>query len=656
MEIPPSYLWVKDHFDKVILDPSTKLNVPAIEKLQAELIAATDRRIPVDLLVQIAQLLPVLQEDPTPLTVLAIKAADYLDFSQIQSIQPPIDFLAGIKAPSPPINLLVLSLLKKAGNSASHAAIVAGNQDLIISLVELWLSTPVTEVAQAAFHVLSSLLEIDYPGQPKDESRVNGTESRGGGGQGLMWRRMFEDKDVYGLLFDICNLTETSRTGHIPRRQKTVAQGRLMELVLKAGSLDWLAITKSHFQDVESRVGSDSLLNFVACHMVEADDVLLHMTLIQFLSDLLRINAPGLLQRGNMSTVPCPPFSSPSLEFLLATGLHDRVMNYYIEPSALDPAVSTYLSGPVMSYVSQYALLYPNHLLERPQPILDKLLTRIGEAFDIPSVKWAHGPIPSGDLNLLASLPRVMLLEAGTRSLNPLLSIPPKPLHKDTLDTLGRIFHGLPKPPEKLSSGQQAVLEQNPTSPRSEAAAARMLYLHYLNKHPSLWANVVAAADIVAMQDTALAAIGLIKQIATANWEVIPADAAPAPAARTRFPLPTEDQVSSLNPSTEGNFPATGAWALLVPPALTTVMPYLFKPPQTYANFVAGGAGDTESAIWRIATAKYDALVSLHNTIERIGGDMNGMEELLTTLKRRVADGPWGPVSLVGSRVDALEL
>ena len=655
MEIPPSYPRVKDHFDQVILDPSTKLDVPAIEKLQVELIAVTDLKIPAALLFQIAQILPVLQEDPTPVTTLATKAADYLEFSHIQSIRPSIDFLAGIKASSPPINLLVLSLLKKAGNSGTDAAIVAGNQDLIISLVDLWLSTSVTEVAQAAFDVLWSLLEVDYPRPPKDDALTNGVDSKGRGGQGLMWRRIFEDKDVYGLLFDICNLEETTRTGHVRRRQKTVAQGRLMDLVLKAGSLDWLSVSKSRFQDVESNVGSDSLLNFVTCHMVEEDDVLLHMTLIQFLSDLLRINAPGILQRGNVSTVPCAQFSSPTLDFLISTGVHGKVMDYYMEPSALDPAIATYLSGPVMSYVSQYALLYPNHLLQRPQSFLDKLLERILESFDIPSVKWAHGPVPSGDLNILASVPRVMLLEAGTRSMNPLLSIPPKPLHKDTLDTLSRIFHGLPRLPEKPSSGQLEDLEQNPTSPRAEAAAARMLYLQYLNEHPSLWTNAVAAAEIMAMQDTALAAIRLIKDVATANWEVVRAASTPKSTAR-RFPMPTEDQVEGLNPSTEGSFPSSGAWALLVPPALTTVMPYLFKAPQTYANFVAGGAADTESAVWRVATAKYDALVALQTAVERIGGNVDGMEELLTTLKRRVADGPWGPMSLVGSRVDALEL
>lgn len=658
METPATYHRVKDHLDEVLRDPSTSIDVHALEKLQTELVAATDPKIPAALLVQAVELLPVLQEDPTPLTTLAKKAAEYLDFQQIQSVQPSVDFLAGIKAPSPPINLLALSLLGKASYSASHAAIIAGDQDLVVSLVELWLSTAVTEVSEAAFDVLWSLLEVDYPQRGNGNTLVNGlgTKEQGDGGQGLMWRRIFDDKHVYGLFFSICSLDETIQSGDISQRQRTVAQGRLMDLVLKAASLDWQAIARSHFRDVESSSGSDSLLSFVACHMVEDDDVLLSMTLIQFLSNLLQINAPGILQNGNLSTIPCPPSSSPSLEFLHSAGLHTKVLNYYMDPRTLDRAVSTYLSGPVMSYVSRYASLYPNHLLQNPQHVLDKLLSRITDSFEIPSPQWAHGPVPSGDLHIVASLPRVMLLEAGTRSLNPLLSVPPNPPHKDTLDALSRVFHGLPEELEKPSPEQQTELERNLTSPRAEAVAARVLYLQYLNEHPGLWVNVVAAAETLAIKDNALAAIGLIKAVASANWDVISADSPSTTLTSSRFPVPTEAQVSRLGPSTQGMLPQSGAWALLVPPALTTVLPYLFKAPQTYANFVAGGAADTESAVWRVATAKYDALVTLERSVEGIGGQMDGMEELMSTLKRRVAEGPWGPMTQVGSRVDALEL
>jgi hypothetical protein len=352
----------------------------------------------------------------------------------------------------------------------------------------------------------------------------------------------------------------------------------------------------------------------------------------------------------------CPAFSSPALEFLIASKLHAKTVNYYLDHSLLDPATVKFVSGPVMAYISQYALLYPNHLLRAPQSFLDKMLSRIIQSFTIPSAQWAHGPIPSGDLNILASLPRVMLLEAGARSLNPLLSIPSKPLNKDTLNTLARVFHG-PLTPKESQSDNQTTPDQNLTSPQAEAAAARVLYLLYLNEHPDIWNNVVVVADILAMPDIALAAISSIKAVLTANWEVVTSDDSSALVSSSRFRVPTEAQVSRLGPAARGTLPASGLWALLVPPALTVVLPYLFKPPQTYANSVAGGAGDTESAVWRIATAKFDVLVALQAAAKGADGGIEGFSDLVRTIDRRVVDGPWGPPNQeVGSRVDALEL
>ncbi|EFW23131.1 hypothetical protein D8B26_006651 [Coccidioides posadasii str. Silveira] len=653
MGTPMTYDQLRDHLDQIYSDPSTRLDVRLIEKLQAELFASTDPKVSAALLVQISNLLPTIQEDPTPLTNLATKAATYLNYSQIRSIEPPLDILAGIKAPSHPVNLLALSLLRKASESVSDAAVVAGDSALVTSLVEIWLTSTTTAVAEAAFDVLWCLLRIDHPNQPW---RNGNMESSNSGGLGLMWRRLFGDRNVYSLLFSICCLDNDGQPGQPSKREKSVAQGRLMDFVTRVGSLDWQAVTASHFPDVELGFKCKNLLDFAACQMVDTEDVLLHMTLIHFLEDLLKIGAPGFQQRCSTAQVSHPMFSSPSLDFLVSSGLHHRIMKYFVEPSTLDPAEAAYLSGPIMAYVSQYAQLYPNHLLQNQQSFLDKILTRTLQSFDMPSVQWAHGAVPSGELNILASLPRVMLLEAGKRSLNPLFSIPSKPLHKDTLGALGRIFHGPLGRKVDSDAEQQEDLSHNPTSSRAEAAAARTLYFQYLNQHTAIWNNVVAAAETVAMTDTALAAIAFIKAVATANWDVIKQGSTSEGITTARFAIPTEDEVERLGPASQGNLPLHGAWALLVPPALTVVLPYLFKDPQTHANFVAGGRGDTESAVWRIATAKYDALVALESSIERIGGSTNGVEDVIRTMKRRVAQGPWGNTSQIGSRVDALEL
>src|SRR5699024_3091782 len=138
-----------------------RLDITLLDKLKIELTENVDRVVPATLLTQIPQLLPVLQEDPTPLTVLGTRATAYISFADLRSVDPPVNFIAGFKAPSPPINLLALSLLEKAGQVPSDAAIVAGDSDLVASLVELWLSTSSIEVSQAALDTIWALLEID---------------------------------------------------------------------------------------------------------------------------------------------------------------------------------------------------------------------------------------------------------------------------------------------------------------------------------------------------------------------------------------------------------------------------------------------------------------------------------------------------------------
>ncbi|KAL1982272.1 hypothetical protein VTN96DRAFT_1581 [Rasamsonia emersonii] len=650
MAVPSSYSAVKKNLDNILADPSVSLDVPAIEKLKLEITENTDRTVPVSLITQISQILPVLREDPTPLTTLGIKSTAFLTFSEIQSIDPPVNLVAGIKAPSPPINLLALSLLGKASRSPGDAAIVAGNSDLVASLVEVWLSTSSTEVAQAAFDVLWSLLEVDHTGSPKTENGSNGTQEPAKG-QGLMWRRLFTDKDIYGLLYSTCSLLDAGRPGQLSKREKTVAQGRLMDFVVKAGALRWDTITSSQVPEIESKYRSSNLLHFVACRMVDTGDVLMHMTQLNFFRELIRIDAPGL-EIPNRS-YSASPFSSRALDFLMEQNIHQMIMGYYLDASTLDSVDAMFLSNPIMAYVSQYAQLYPNHLLQSPREVLERILTRIHRALSIPSAQWAHGTVPTGDLTVLSSLPRVLLVDASRRALSPLQAVPSNPANKDCLNTLARIFHG---PQKSENDPSLNVVTGAPTDSHKEAVAARILYFTYLNEHANFWQHIVTTADIVAMQDVALAAIGVIKAVITANWRTLSPEEPQTISADATFKLPSEDELNRLSSATSGVLPTSGSWAVLAPPALTTVLPYLFKPPQSYANFVAGGAGDTESAVWRIATAKYDALVALYNALKGSTVQVEGFADIVRTLEQRVRDGPKGPATEVGSRVDAVQL
>jgi hypothetical protein len=633
MAVPSTYDEVAAHLRQVQNDPSTRLDQTILDKLKLELTESTDRKVPAALLTQISQLLPVLQEDPTPVTTLGIKSAAYFSFADLRAIDPPINFIAGFRSPSPPINELALTLLRKAGDHPSDAAIVAGDPELVTSLVELWLSTSSTAVAQAAFDALWALLEVD-----QTSTLENGAED-GSGGQGLMWRRVFNDRDVYGRLFSYCSLADNAYSG-LSNREKTVAQGRLMSFLVKAGGLRWDYVSSSHVPDVEAKYKSKSLLHFAACEMVDKGDVLMHMTQLNFFRDLLELEAPNLTSRTVVQSAST--FSSPALDFLISHKIHDTLLEYYVDESKLDPVDLSFLCGPVMAYVAQYAELYPNHLLQNPQALLDRILSRIDASLLISSSQWAHGPVPSGQLNVLSSLPRVLLLEASRKGVNPIFSLPTKPPNQEVINALGKIFHGPPKHTisdslDLNTSGQTA------TDWNKEAAAARVLYFLYQNHRPSLWEDVVAAADILAMKDISLAAISFMLAIVTANWQTLSFDSTSSVHGAFRYQLPSEEDLGRLSPATQGVLPPSGAWVAISPPALTTLLPFLFKPPRSYSEFVAGGAADPQNAVWKVATARYEVLVALYRSIQGIEERGTDLEDIVRTLKTRVDDGPLGP-------------
>ncbi|KAJ5573611.1 uncharacterized protein N7459_008038 [Penicillium hispanicum] len=650
MAIPSSFEEVKLHLTEVLDDPSTALDVSIIDRLKLQLVENTDPVVPATLLSSISALLPVLQEDPTPLTTLAIKATAYFSFTDLRSVQPPINLVAGFKAPSPPINLLALSLLAKAGQTSSDAAIVAGDSDLVASLVELWLSTSSTAVAQAALDTLQALLEVDLA-SPLEKGEYDHAGEDGRAGQGLMWRRVFTDKDVYGLLFGLCSLRD-SAPGDLSKRERTVAQGRLMGFLTKTGRLRWDIISTSQVPNVEARYQSRSLLHFATSQMIQLDDVLMHMTLLNFFRELLEIDAPGLVARSYVQSAST--FSSPALDFLISEKLHSQVLEYYLDDSKLDPVDLVYLSGPVMAYVSRYAESYPNHFLQNPASLLDRILSRLTQALAIPPTQWAHGEVPTGHLAILCSLPRVFLVDAGRKGANPMLNIPTNPPNGEALDVLGKILHG-PIHTELSGSMDLNTSGQIPTDWHREAAAARMLYFLYLNQHPTFWTDVVAAADILAMKDVALAAINFMRAIILANWQPLP-PASHVSAASSRFQLPSEEGLGRLSPAPSGLLPLSGPWAALTPPALTTLLPYLFKPPRSYSEFVGGGAGDSHNIVWKVATAKHDVLVVLHNRLRESGGQMEGFDDILRTLQQRVNEGPLGPVQAGGGQIETVGL
>jgi hypothetical protein len=115
----------------------------------------------------------------------------------------------------------------------------------------------------------------------------------GGYGRGPVWKRLFDDKDIYSLFYIFCSLHSLPSGDEVPlsKRVTSVAQGRLMDWLPKVGALDWDAITRSHHPEIESKVGlkeGEGLLHFATMKMVDfLDDILMHISMINFFSDLI---------------------------------------------------------------------------------------------------------------------------------------------------------------------------------------------------------------------------------------------------------------------------------------------------------------------------------------------------------------------------------
>lgn len=406
-----------------------------------------------------------------------------------------------------------------------------------------------------------------------------------------------------------------------------------MEWLPPVGAMDWNAISRSHHEDIEKQHGArGGLLEFAALRMVDfKDDVLMHRCLVDFYSDLLHTTkAP--------TTGVSARIDSPALRYLITEGLHARTAAIYVQPfgTPVDPLEAMFLYGPAANYIATYASSYPGHFMagQMPRQVSEHLM----KALDLSPAKWAHADSPKHDLHLLASLPRKSLLPGGDGSgswnTSPVSLLPSRSTNPDVLNTLATIFHG----PEK-----QAI-SFPPSSPMSidndeekqvEGATARTLYFTYLVNNPRFWNDIATHADTVALKDLALSAVNCISTVITANWSTKPV---------------------LILPSTIAT-PETGYMAILSPPALEHALPYLLKPPQTFANLV-GGRGDAESAAYKIASAKFDAVRALHSRllvmVEQRPGE--GYEEIVATLEKRLTDGPLSREGEVGGRIGTLEL
>ncbi|KAF1968841.1 hypothetical protein BU23DRAFT_540601 [Bimuria novae-zelandiae CBS 107.79] len=607
---------LSEHLQQIDEDPSTALDADLLE--QCELFTSTPEyraRIWQEtgpLFLQIAALLPKLQQDPSPLIHFVTKLTEPYGFEHIKDV----DFEIGLDLQATSVHGLILSLLEKAAAGSNDAQALANRPTVMAAVVRLWLCTSDAGVAGQAEELLTSLLRASK----NEPAAIAGEAPMHTYGAGPMWRRLFTDRDIVSLYYHYTSLKSLSNPPFplLTKRDKTISQARLLNWLPKIGALDWSTITSNHGMDIEKKVGlaeGQGILHYASLKMVDAeDDILMHMTLINFYRELIV----------NVKTKPhlTPYDSSLSLDFLKEQNIHKHIIDFHTTDT---PGLEHSFLGPRTAlYLSDYASTYPQNFSSSPE--LPTILAYLART--LPKCE-PH------DLSILAAMPRATLIPltptgspAWDAALH--LALPVTRTTPDALKTLAAIFHGPPAHeltfPVVEPSGADAARREH------EAVYARVLTAVYYARYPSMFADLATHASTLAVKDTALAALTLLSALITSSWAT--------------SPLPLPDAPPSVQ-----DFPPTGLDLILDPARSAAVLPLLLKPATTFSGLV-GGRGDAENAAWHVASKRFEVLKALGRVLEERGG----REDVLAMVRRRVGEGPWGERGGVGSRIGTLEL
>jgi hypothetical protein len=189
-----------------------------------------------------------------------------------------------------------MTILDKAAKTPSDAAILAAMKNIVTSFLTQWLSASQVEVGEKGSKVLGDLLDVDCDTKPPEGLAVSGAEIavKRTPGQGFMWRRIFYDRDIYSLVISLCsNGPHQNVEGGLTPQQLSLAQGRLLRVLPRLSALNFTAVTKTDFPELNQRYanseGDGGLLHFAALRMIDKEDVLMHLSLVDFFETLLSI-------------------------------------------------------------------------------------------------------------------------------------------------------------------------------------------------------------------------------------------------------------------------------------------------------------------------------------------------------------------------------
>ncbi|KAI9851178.1 MAG: hypothetical protein M1838_004287 [Thelocarpon superellum] len=683
---------LRGHLDSISQDPSEPLDESMIQRFQLQLTAADISNLLPRILPPLLAFLPSLRpQDAPPIRRLISRLIDSLSFTECLGYVTAQSLAQALESPLPSINHLALDVLRKAGQQPSDAALVAGMREVVLALVRQWLMTPEVEVAQESSKILVAMLQVDTPLSPtartgipssaSAESETTGPSPRIGGGgggganevvtgalrgQGLMWRRIFEDRGVYAMLFDLTSAGDIgSAHGQESMRQTSLAQSRLLYLVATLVPIDFGAVARSHWRSVEQAhhvSAHQGLLEYALAKMVDATDVLMRISLIETLVAVLR--APWSPSWWVLGADP----RTTTLAYLEARGLHAGVLDLYLPSESSMLPVVRMLDGAVAQYVASYAIFYPEHLMAAKHHgslLINAILARLvqGNSFTMNASDSFHplstDPMTADEKQVLVSLPRTALLLNGFKgsgseayhswsssSLSRLSLGKPDP---NALRTLASLFRG-PIGPSNFPRSGTAWDGVMPTPLHHDRAASRALYFCWLNRTPGFWPDVVRHAETMVLPEMALAALEFMAAIIDASWALLP-DAPPGDDPETDVRHPTEVELRLLFGATSPlGLPTTGLEAILSPPVADVVLPYLCSPPKTFTSLLHG-LTDGANATNQIARSKYAVVTLLHRQMRRAAKSGYTMELVAAAVSR----GPWASRSAGGGQVATME-
>ncbi|KAF3356282.1 hypothetical protein VdG1_06376 [Verticillium dahliae VDG1] len=311
------------HLDEAIQDPDADFKPKLFDDVELQLTEFNVPPLLPTLLPKLTTILLTTRKDPAVPVSLSLRLLRHVSFTQTLSLADETALITAFNSPAPSANLLAMAVLHKATTPAD-IAILASMPKLLEHFIRRWLSAPQVEVGERGTRVLGDLLEIDSQSPPlripREAITVNGVPWTNGStngdhgndelvdihkprGEGVLWRRLTHDVDLYNLLLALPQGRDIS--GEVlDDRQTSLAQGRLLRLLPRLALRDFDLVTQPPPKpsddelmggvDPEVEARQSGLLQFVALKMVDKSDLLMHLSLIDFfetLVSLLRVRA-----------------------------------------------------------------------------------------------------------------------------------------------------------------------------------------------------------------------------------------------------------------------------------------------------------------------------------------------------------------------------